>query len=238
MHLVRPTLVLMAASWITAGAAGPVLAQPPLPRLPALPRPILTGIGMPLPAGALNLAASAAMAPGLTTTRFILDAGLTSKLGLEVTAPYVGLGTNGAYLSEFGADVQLGIVGRPAGNGISAILGLHVPGSAAGLSIGSMQPLVGLRGQAQVGPFLGLANVGWFPGLNQTEIRAAGLWQVLPVLAPGLELGLVGGPVQLASLTPEINVRPVPNLGVGLGYEIPIAGSATGQVVAQAQFLF
>lgn len=239
-------------SALIAIAAAPASAQGiaggGLPRTPGFMRPIQTDIGMPLAPGSLNLSATAAVSPGMANTMFVLDAGLTPRLGLEVVAPYVGLGTGAAYLSELGADVQVGLLGGSGGRGgggtgraptgLSAVLGLHVPGGSTGLTIGSIQPLVGLRGQGQAGPVLGIANVGWFPGINQTEIRAAGLWQVNPMLAPGLELSLIGGPASQASLTPEVQARPLPNLGIGLGYQIPIAGAATGQVVAQAQFLF
>ncbi|MBU6428721.1 MAG: hypothetical protein KGR26_06925, partial [Cyanobacteria bacterium REEB65] len=145
---------------------------------------------------------------------------------------------SGAYLSQIGADAQVALLGQAGGSGLSAVLGLHVPGSSSGLAIGSVQPLVGLRGQGLVGPLLGIANLGWYPGVNEMEISAAGVWQLLPLFSPAIEVHLVGGAVQFAALTPEIQARPIPQLGLGLGYQIPFGGIATGQVVAQANLAF
>ena len=114
---------------------------------------------------------------------------------------------------------------------------MEAPGGPGGFNLTGVEPLLGLRSRATAGPIQGHLNLYARPLQSSLTWQLAGMWQVTEGLAPGLEfLGTTGIPGSL-SIIPEIKVRPIQNLALGFGYQVPLSGAA-GQILAQAELLF
>lgn len=204
--------------------------------------PIESDLGMPIRAGEVNIRARAGIpTPGtLASSIFGLNAGLSDIFTLELRAPYLVLGgpSGPGYFTGVAAGGQVGIWRSPGQDlGLSLSVGMEVPGGPSGLNLGAVQPLLGLRSRATIGPMQGHLNLYARPLLSSLTWQVASMWQLTESIAPGIEfLGTVGVPGSL-SLIPEVKVRPIQNLALGFGYQVPLTG-ASGQILAQAELLF
>ncbi|MBM3269831.1 MAG: hypothetical protein FJZ01_19540 [Candidatus Sericytochromatia bacterium] len=243
----RNLLLALCAAAALGVAANPASAQRmrtsvsperPFGLSPEALHPIASDLGMPIDAGAVNILAVAGLtAGGLGSTILGMRAGLTDNVTLELAAPYLTPGGPG-FFSGIAASGQIGLwqsANRDLGLSISA--GAEVPGGAGGFNLTALQPILGLRGQAGIGPLQTHANFFARPVAGTVNWQLAGMWHVTDMGAPGLEFQGVAGAATTVSIIPEIKLRPIRNLALGVGYQIPLTG-AQGQVLAQAELLF
>lgn len=204
--------------------------------------PIESDLGMPIRAGEVNLRARAGIpSPGtLSSTVLGLNAGLTDFLTLELRAPFLTLGgpAGPGYFTSVTAGGQVGLWRSPGDElGLSLSVGAEMAGGPAGLDLTAIQPLLGLRSRATVGPMQSHLNVFARPIQNSVSWQLATMWHLTEGLAPGIEFtGTAGLPGSL-TLVPEVKFRPIQNLALGFGYQVPLSG-APGQILAQAELLF
>jgi hypothetical protein len=175
---------------------------------------------------------------GLGSTTLGLRAGVTDHITLELAAPYLTPGGISGFFSGLAATGQIGLwqsAGRDLGLSVSA--GAEVPGGPGGFNLTALQPVLGLRGQAIIGPLVSHANLLARPVAGTLNWQLAEMIQVNDMLAPGIELQGTTGAATSFALIPEVKLRPIRNLALGIGYQIPL-GATPGQALAQAELLF
>ncbi len=244
---IRPGMAALCAVVALGAAADPASAQRmrtsvsperPFGLSPEALHPIASDLGMPIEGGSVNIQALAGLsAGGLGSTVLGMRAGLTDNVTLELTAPYLTPGGAG-YFSAVGATGQIGLwqsANRELGLSISA--GAELPGGPGGFNLTAVQPILGLRGQAGIGQLQTHANLFARPTVGMVSYQLAGMWQVSDMLAPGLEIHGTVGIAPTLLLVPEVKLRPIRNLALGVGYQLPLAATP-GQILAQAELLF
>lgn len=204
--------------------------------------PIESDLGMPVRAGEVNIRARAGMptAGNPTSTFFGLNAGLSEIVTLEMRAPFLVLGGPAGlgYFSGFDTGVQVGVYRDPRADfGLSLSVSAEMPGGPGGFNLAGVQPVLGLRSRATIGPMQGHLNLYGRPMQNSLSWQLASMWQITPNLAPGFEFVGTGGNPGSISFIPEVKVRAIQNLALGFGYQVPLFG-APGQMLAQAELLF